>query len=98
MATAPTPLPQASQPSGTQPDSSALLSTFSPTAEPGTSTSEWKVLLGTGAADAVGLAVDFGVKLTSQQQTDLLGFIAFLTAAASAYIVSRGIRKRGTLG
>ena len=65
-------------------------------AESGTTTSEFKALIGTALADVLALAVSFGVHLTAVQQTDILSIAGLVTAAAVSYIVSRGIRKSGT--
>lgn len=67
-----------------------------PSVEAGTSTSEWKVAIGTAATDLVALAVSFGVHLTAVQQTDILSLAGLVSALAVSYIVSRGIRKTGT--
>jgi hypothetical protein len=67
-----------------------------PVAEPGTSTSEFQVGIGTVLADVVALAVSFGVHLSAVQQTDILSLAGVITALAASYIISRGIRKTGT--
>ena len=74
----------------------AVATPATPIAEPGFSTSEFQVGIGTALADIVALAVSFGVHLTAVQQADLLSLAGVFTALAVSYIVSRGIRKSGT--
>lgn len=69
-----------------------------PIAEPGTTTSEWKALIGGVVASGAGLAVALGAPLSSSQENAILAFVGSLTALGGAYILSRGIRKAGTNG
>lgn len=67
-----------------------------PVVEPGTSTSEWKALIGGVVASGAGLAVALGAPLSPTQENAILAFVGSLTALGAAYILSRGIRKSGT--
>lgn len=75
-----------------------LAATPAPAAEPGTTTSEWKLGIGALAANAVALAVAFGVHLDAQQQQAILAFVASTTSIGGLYALARGIRKAGTPG
>lgn len=70
-------------------------------AEPGQSTSEWQVLLGssTGVVAALlGVATSFGVHLSDVQITSIEHLTETLAGLAAAYILGRSIRKAGTSG
>lgn len=64
--------------------------------EPGQSTSEFGALIGAVVANLLALVVDFGVKLTAAQQTDILALQGSITALATAYIIGRSVRKVGS--
>lgn len=85
------------------PDTTPVVVTPAPVAEPGVTTSEY-ALLKPGAAIVglaqAGLAVPaaFGVSITVAQTVAVEGFVAALVAAYAVYALGRSIRKSGTSG
>ena len=74
-----------------------------PTAEPGVTTSEYKVMIATAVQDLLVLAVTFcfsiaGVHPSDEVKQLVFGEIGGVSTLAAAYVVSRGIRKSGTQG
>jgi len=79
-----------------QPPAQAPVVVPAPVAEPGTSTSEWKTLIGGVVASGAGLAVALGAPLSQAQENAILAFVGSVVALGGAYVLSRGIRKAGT--
>lgn len=74
-----------------------------PVAEPGVTTSEYKVAIFTGIHDALVILVAVGLNAFGLHPDDtvkqLIGVeVGAVSTIATAYIVSRGIRKTGTQG
>lgn len=67
-----------------------------PVAESGTTTSEFRVLVGAAGADAIGLAIDMGAHVSPQLQQGILALVGALTTLAVSYIVGRSVRKHGS--
>ena len=81
---------------GSAPPPASVPSSNLPVAEAGTSTSEWRLVLGTIVADAIALATSFGAPIDARQQAAILSFVGAISGLTGLYALARNIRKTGT--
>lgn len=74
-----------------------------PTAEPGVSTSEYRVLIATAIQDLLVIGITIGFNIAGYHPSEEIKQLVFWEVGAvstigAAYVVSRGVRKSGTQG